>query len=257
VRRPRSPPPDVLPPRPVRPLPPYWRRSSQPGGLACPAPVPVTYYNQYRARRQNREDNFFSALNWLTGESQKRNVGIAAVEFFARGTEQPEHHTERFRRLIRSLMFWREYERLKDQTERFRSLSIDALSNAALYLLLQSSEGLAAHEANNLRRIMTFLLSVTPEEAKKHAWQFEDLYSALREAKERRNEDLFNALGKPEPPPKWRDLKDEDRRKFFSEAMTWKKDDEWYHRGLWVKPTCLEKWQQEWQRGLPKRQSAD
>jgi hypothetical protein len=221
--------------------------------------VVVTYYNQYRARRQNREDNFFSALNWLTGEPQKRNVGIAAVEFFARGAEQPEHHTERLGRLIRGLIFWREYERLKDQTERFRSLSIDALSNAALYLLLQSSEGFAAHEANNLRRIMMFLLSVTPEEAKKHASQYEDLYSALGEAKERRNEDLFDALGQPEPPPQWRDLKDEDRRKFFLNTRKWDKDKnkKWKHRGLWVEPTRLEEWQQEWQRGLPKRQSTD
>jgi len=65
----------------------------------------VAYYNQYQARRQKREDNFFSALNWLTGETQKRNVGIASVEFFARGAEESEDYTERLGGLIRRLVF--------------------------------------------------------------------------------------------------------------------------------------------------------
>jgi hypothetical protein len=150
-------------------------------------------------------------------------------------------------------MLWREYARLKDQTERFRSLSIDAFSNAAMYLLLQSSEGLAAHEANNLRRIMQFLLSVTPEEAEKHSLQYEDLNSALQEAKERRNEDLINTLGPPEPPTKQWDWEAACRHGFLSEARMWD-EEKWKQKGgLWVKPSRLEQWQQN----LPKRYSTD
>lgn len=112
-------------------------------------------------------------------------------------------------------MFGEKHDALKDQTERFRGLSIDALSSAAMYLLLQSSQGLAAHEANNLRRIMMFLLGVTPEEVEKHALQYEDLYSALGEAKERRIEDLSTAiLGQPNAPAGW-DWEAANRQEFF------------------------------------------
>ena len=114
-----------------------------------------------------------------------------------------------------------------------------------MYLLLQSSQGLAVHEANNLRRIMMFLLSVTPEEVEKHALQYEDLYSALGEAKERRVEDLSTALGPPEPPAKRWDWEAANRQEFFSKARTWDEKDKWKHRGLWVAPTRLEQWQQD------------
>jgi hypothetical protein len=206
--------------------------------------VLVAYYNQYQARRQKREDNFFSALNWLTGGTQTRNVGIAAVEFFAREAKDPEDHTERLGRIIRGRVFGAEYDALKDQTERFRSLSIDALSSAAMYLLLQSSQGLAPHEANNLRRIMKFLLNVKPEEAEKHALQYEDLHSALGEAWERRHEDLSTALGAPKPPAERWDWEHTTRKNFLSIARKWDESC-WKHRGLWVEPSRLEQWQKD------------
>ena len=130
----------------------------------------VAVYNQLQARKQKREDNFFLALDWLTGDTQRRNVGIAAVDFFWRGAALRE-----------------------DQTERFRSLSIDALSNTAMYLLLQSSQGIAAHESNNLSRIMTSLLSVTRDEARKHTSQYGDLNKAIQEAQKRSEEHLKKA----------------------------------------------------------------
>ena len=170
----------------------------------------VAVYNQFQARKQKREDNFFSALDWLTGNTQRRNVGIAAVEFF-----------------------WRGASLHKDQTERFRSLSIDALSNTAMYLLLQSGQGIAAHESNNLSRIMTFLLGVTPEEAGKHASQYGDLYRAIQEAQKRKKEHLDKAGVETE----------ED---FLSEVRTWSAKsykEYWEHQGLWVEQTRLEKWQ--------------
>jgi hypothetical protein len=178
--------------------------------------VLVAYLNQREARRQTREDNFFRALEWLTGGTQKRNVGIAAVEFF-----------------------WKDKKRLflrnhKGQVERFRSLGIDALSNSAMYLLLQSEQGIAVHEANNLSRIMQFLLSVPQEEAKKHALQYEDLKSALDIAYKRRKregEEQNNSV--PEPPRE----PEEDIIWAAPETKKWTKGE-----GIWVDPNCLTSW---------------
>jgi len=150
-------------------------------------------------------------------------------------------------------VFREKADALKDQTERFSSLSIDALSTAAMYLLLQSSQGLAAHEANNLRRIMEFLLSVTSGEAKKHDLQYEDLYSALAEAEERRYEDVSKALKHPVPPAKRWEWVADNRQEFLAVARKWDEDNDWKNRGLWVEPSRL----RQWQKALSKRYLTD
>lgn len=73
------------------------------------------------------EANFYRALDWLSGGTQKRNLGIAAIE----GT----WHTRRTRRLSTSL-----------------------LCASSVYLLLRSGAGDSADEVNNLHRIMQMLI---------------------------------------------------------------------------------------------------
>jgi len=182
----------------------------------------VAFSNQKQARRQKREDNFFSSLEWLTGKSQRRNVGIAAVEFFWGADEGP-----------------------KDQIERFKSLSIDALSNTAMYLLLESDQGFAVHESNNLRRVMTFLLSVTQEEAKRHALQYEDLNSALQEAQNRRKDDLESAEKEVEKETQKRGTSGGEPERLQQKMWivlqkNWRKN-----RGIWIEPECLVTWQED------------
>jgi hypothetical protein len=183
----------------------------------------VAFSNQKQARRQKREDNFFSSLEWLTGKSQRRNVGIAAVEFFWSADEGP-----------------------KDQIERFKSLSIDALSNTAMYLLLESDQGFAVHESNNLRRIMQFLISVTPEEAEKHSLQYKDLNSALAQAEERRKDDFESAQEEVvEKEAQKRGTSEGDpeilqQKTRITLQKNWQKN--W---GLWIEPECLVAWQKD------------
>jgi hypothetical protein len=106
----------------------------------------VAAYTQRQTYRQKADENFFHALNWLTGGSQKRNLAIAAIE-----------------------AYW--------QDERFREISIPLLSNSAIYLLLESNQGNAAHELNNLTRMMTLLLSIQSLRV-----EYRSQYAALLEA---------------------------------------------------------------------------
>jgi hypothetical protein len=206
----------------------------------------VAFSNQKQARWQKREDNFFSSLEWLTGKSQRRNVGIAAVEFFWSADEGPKDRMERLGGLIRSQVFGEKADAFKYQTERFKSLSIDALSNTAMYLLLESDQGFAVHESNNLRRIMQFLISVTPEEAEKHSLQYKDLNSALAQAEERRKDDFESAQEEVvEKEAQKRGTSEGDpeilqQKTRITLQKNWQKN--W---GLWIEPECLVAWQKD------------
>jgi hypothetical protein len=129
------------------------------GAIAVLAASSVAYYAQRLAHKQKSEENFFRALEWLTGESQRRNVGIAAVKFF-----------------------WTGDKRFKDLNKRFRALSIEALSNSAVYLLLESKQGTAAHELNNLKRIMDDLLLNTARIEADGIPRYEELQEAVQRA---------------------------------------------------------------------------
>jgi hypothetical protein len=87
-----------------------------------------------RSLAAQREENLkqrellISALRWFEGGTQNRSIGIAVVNT--------------------------NWELLKE----FRALWIEVLANQAIYLLMASDQKTAAHEHENLRRIMQLLI---------------------------------------------------------------------------------------------------
>jgi len=101
---------------------------------------------------QKSDELFFKALDFLGGGSQKRNLGIAAIE-----------------------LYW--------SNRRHRPVSVSLLIGSALYLLLQSGQDDAAHELHNLDRIMNHLLR--PESyAATSRLQYERLIEAVKSARD-------------------------------------------------------------------------
>jgi hypothetical protein len=98
--------------------------------------------------RQKQEETFHNALDWMTKGTQRRNVGIAAIE----GS-------------------WKR--------RRFRELSTPVLCGSAIYLLLYSQEVDSPHEFNNLERIM-HLLTDNGKSGKYHL-QYKAVLDALRQ----------------------------------------------------------------------------
>lgn len=80
--------------------------------------------------RQKGDELLFIAMEYLGGGSQKRNIGISAIE-----------------------LYW--------NTDQHRDLCISLLIGSAIYLLRESHQGDSEHESYNLSRIMTFLLDNT------------------------------------------------------------------------------------------------
>jgi hypothetical protein len=78
--------------------------------------------------RQKGDELFFKALDYLGGGSQNRNLGISAIE-----------------------LYWGK--------RRHRNVCVSLLCGSAIYLLRQSKQDKAAHELNNLDRIMSLLLT--------------------------------------------------------------------------------------------------
>jgi len=76
---------------------------------------------------RKKDELFFKALDFLGGGSQERNLGIAAIELYGK---KKKHH----------------------------ALSVSLLIGSAIYLLKESKQKDAAHELNNLDRMMTFIL---------------------------------------------------------------------------------------------------
>ena len=104
------------------------------------------------AQQQKADELFFKALDFLGGGSQKRNLGIAAIE-----------------------LYW--------SNKRHRAISVSLLVGSALYLLLQSEQEDATHELHNLDRIMTRLLQPDAR-AYTSRRQYERLLAGVRAARE-------------------------------------------------------------------------
>ncbi|MEQ1764260.1 MAG: hypothetical protein ABL984_14105 [Pyrinomonadaceae bacterium] len=100
--------------------------------------------------RQKSDELFFKALDFLGGGSQKRNLGIAAIE-----------------------LYW--------SNRRHRPVSVSLLIGSALYLLSESKQDDASHELHNLERIMTHLLR-RESRAATSSKQYERLLAALETA---------------------------------------------------------------------------
>ncbi len=96
--------------------------------------------------RQKQDELFFKSLDFLRGGSQSRNLGISAIQ-----------------------LYW--------EAHRHRTLCVSLLVGSAIFLLLASQQGAAAHEINNLKRIMEMLL-----ENKKLRPEQKPYYEALRDA---------------------------------------------------------------------------
>ena len=96
--------------------------------------------------QQKQDELFFKALDFLRGGSQNRNLGISAIQ-----------------------LYW--------EADRHRNLCVSLLTGSAIYLLLASQQGTAAHEVNNLNRIMDMLLNNKHLSPKQKAH-----YEALRDA---------------------------------------------------------------------------
>lgn len=100
---------------------------------------------------QKADELFFKALDFLGGGSQKRNLGIAAIE-----------------------LYW--------SNKRHRPVSVSLLIGSALYLLSESKQEDAAHELHNLDRIMTHLLRRESRDATSRR-QYERLLVAIKAAR--------------------------------------------------------------------------
>jgi hypothetical protein len=81
--------------------------------------------------KQRNDELFFKALDFLSGGSQNRNLGIAAIE-------------------------------LSLKNKKHKALCVSLLIGSAIYLLRESKQKDAAHELNNLDRIMALLLKEKP-----------------------------------------------------------------------------------------------
>jgi hypothetical protein len=105
-----------------------------------------------RATYQQKSDElFFKALDFLGGGSQKRNLGIAAIE-----------------------LYW--------SNKRHRPVSVSLLIGSAIYLLSESKQEDASHELHNLDRIMDRLLRLESFRVSSTA-QYRRLLDAVQSAK--------------------------------------------------------------------------
>jgi hypothetical protein len=105
----------------------------------------------YLERRElDRNKHIFDGLQYFTGKTQPRNVGIAVIEGY--WATAPE----------------------------LRPLFVPLLANQAVYLLAQSDEE-TAHEADNLRRIIRRLLSLTAAERVPFAEHLQGVVAAAKQ----------------------------------------------------------------------------
>ena len=115
--------------------------------------------------RQKSDELFFRSFDFLGGGTQKRNLGIAAIE-----------------------LYW--------SRERHRRVSVSLLIGSALYLLLACDKKDTAHELHNLDRIMSLLLTQAARAA-----SLETHYVRLKDAVEAaKNPDRDRGL---EIPQEW------------------------------------------------------
>ena len=89
--------------------------------------IAVGWWVSDKEHRQKNDELFLQALQYLSGGSQNRNLGISAIELY-------------------------------QVTRRHRQLCNTLLTGSAIYLLNVSKQKTAAHELFNLKRIMAMLL---------------------------------------------------------------------------------------------------
>jgi hypothetical protein len=132
------------------------------------AAIAGTMIASFITAREARRDRAQEALEWMTGDTQRRNVGLAAIE---RSWGVPlEGSPERFARL--RLVRAAEARRSRWWHQGFRRLVTPVLCGTAVYLLAaknsakdkeaEKREKTAAHELFNLDRVMT-LLTLNPD----------------------------------------------------------------------------------------------
>ena len=105
-----------------------------------------------RQRMQKTDELFLKALDFLGGGSQKRNLGISAIE-----------------------LYWAD--------TRHKALVISLLIGSVIYLLSESEQKDAAHEQYNLRRMMRLITAVGPGNLRE---SLRGDYEALQEVLERK-----------------------------------------------------------------------
>jgi hypothetical protein len=124
----------------------------------------------YLGYRQKEREMFYRALDWLSGGTQRRSLGIAAIEAL---WAYPSLRSRLFR------------SRRPAHSARFVDLSVPALANSAVYLLLAKDQPLKAHERKNLERIMRLLAELTPRERARHEFHLSSVCRALDETRRR------------------------------------------------------------------------
>ena len=87
----------------------------------------TAYFARKSAEKQRAVELFTTALDFLGGGSQRRNLGVAAIG-----------------------MYWREFPQ-------YTQLCVEMLVGSAIYLLTESKQKDASHEIFNLRRILDLL----------------------------------------------------------------------------------------------------
>ncbi len=105
------------------------------GALIALAGVALTSFVRYRSERQQRmqktDELFLKALDFLGGGSQKRNLGLSAIE-----------------------LYWAD--------TRHKDLVISLLIGSAIYLMSESEQKDKAHEQYNLYRMMRLITAAGP-----------------------------------------------------------------------------------------------
>jgi hypothetical protein len=124
-------------------------RAAAIGGLAAIIGALVT---ALLAQRETKRSRAQEALNWMTGRSQRRNVGIAAIE----ASWQPRWRRKKFRRLVTPV-----------------------LCGTALYLISASDQKDAPHELHNLDRVMALLMTSSRKERQRFRIAYHEVRCAI------------------------------------------------------------------------------
>jgi hypothetical protein len=139
------------------------------GGLLLGAGTFLLSRRDKQAELQQKEDQmFYETLDWMSGRTQRRNLGITAME-----------------------SRWR--------IPRFRELGVPMLCSSAVYLLTASKQRDSGQERFNLRRIMSLLLSEPPTTA--HVSAYREVQNAIKTAQERAASATVSAAPPPEGKP--------------------------------------------------------
>jgi hypothetical protein len=140
------------------------------GGLAIAialAAVVVSAVAIWVTFGQKREETLMTTLGWMEGGTQKRAIGVAAIEYWL------------------SLAESKPVVRL---SARSRVLVIRVLFSTAVYLLTASKQGGSTQELDNLARIMDILLHRVDRANPQYSDRFPLLLRAVADARAPRPE---------------------------------------------------------------------